>query len=127
MVRIKEIIFESEAPSQLARFWADTLTGFEVRAYDEAEIARLASIGRTPGTDPSVAVDGPGTTIFFRETTRPKNERGRIHLDLVGQARRDEVDRIVALGATVKAEMEGFTVMQDPEGNEFCLQDPTQS
>jgi hypothetical protein len=124
MVRIKEVVIEAETPSQLARFWADTLTGFEVRAYDGEEIERLASIGRTPDTDPTVAVDGPGITIFFRETTRPKNERGRIHLDLVGQARNDEVERIVALGASVKAEMDEYTVMQDPEGNEFCLQDP---
>lgn len=124
MVRIKEIVIEAEVPSQLARFWADTLTGFQVRAYDNEEIARLASIGRTPDTDPTVAVDGPGMTIFFRETARPKNERGRIHLDLVGKARREEVDRIVDLGGSVKAEREGYTVMQDPEGNEFCIQDP---
>lgn len=126
MVRIKEIVIEAETPSQLARFWAQTLTGFEVRVYDEDEIARLASIGRTPDTDPTVAVDGPGITMFFRETTRPKKGRGRIHLDLVGRSRSEEVDRILALGASVKAEMDGFTVMQDPEGNEFCIQDPYQ-
>jgi hypothetical protein len=126
MVRIKEIVIEAEAPSKLARFWADTLTGFEVRAYDSEEIARLASIGRTAETGPTVAVDGSELTIFFRETTRPKNERGRVHLDLVGQDRHNEVDRIVALGTSVKAEMDGFTVMQDPEGNEFCIQDPNQ-
>jgi Glyoxalase-like domain len=125
MVRIKEIVIEAETPWQLARFWADALTGFEVRAYDDEEIERLASIGRTPDTDPTVAVDGPGITIFFRETTRPKNERGRIHLDLVGQARNEEVERIVALGASVKVEMDEYTVMQDPEGNEFCIQDPS--
>lgn len=82
-------------------------------------------MGRTPDTDPAVAVDGPGITIFFQETARSKNERGRIHLDLVGGIRRDEVDRIVALGGSIKAEREGFTVMQDPEGNEFCVQDPS--
>jgi hypothetical protein len=124
-VRIKEIVIEAESPSQLARFWAAILTGFEVRAYDEDEISRLVSIGRTPDTDPTVAVDGPGITIFFRETTRPKNERGRIHVDLIGEHRRDEVNRTVTLGGSVKAEMDAFTVMRDPEGNEFCIQDPT--
>ena len=71
-----------------------------------------------------MAVDGPGMTIFFQETSRPKKERGRIHFDLVGGLRRSEVDRIVALGGSIKAERDGLTVMQDPEGNEFCIQDP---
>lgn len=123
MVRIKEVVIEAESPSQLARFWADTLTEFKVRDYDDEEIARLASIGRTPDTDPSVAIDGPGMTIFFQETSRPKKERGRIHFDLVGGLRSDEVNRIVTLGGSIKAERDGFTVMQDPEGNEFCIQD----
>lgn len=66
-------------------------------------------------------------TIFFNETTRPKTERGRIHLDLIGGGLEEEVERAVALGARVKAEKDGFTVLWDPEGNEFCIQDPTRT
>ncbi len=34
----------------------------------------------------------------------------------------DEVRRLVGLGATVVARYEDITVMQDPEGNEFCVE-----
>jgi hypothetical protein len=100
------------------------LTEFEVREYDDTEIARLASIGRTPDTDPTVAVDGPGMTIFFQETSRPKKERGRIHFDLVGGLRRSEVDRIVALGGSIKAVRDGLTVMQDPRATSSASRTP---
>lgn len=123
MISIKEIVIEAENPPLLAQFWAQLLTGFDVRPYDPDEVERLASIGRTPETDPTVAVDGPGLTMFFRETARPRGERGRIHLDLVGDDRDIEVDRAVSLGATIKTKTDGYTVMQDPEGNEFCIQD----
>lgn len=80
-------------------------------------------MGRTPETDPSVAIDGPGLTIFFQESKRPKNERGRIHFDIVGRSRDSEVERAIGFGATVKAVRDRYTVMFDPEGNEFCIQD----
>jgi hypothetical protein len=95
-----------------------------VRPYDEAEVDRLASLGRTPETDPSVALDGPGPTIFLQEVSVPKPGRNRLHLDLVGGPREEEVERLCALGATVRDEHDTYTVMQDPEGNEFCLRDP---
>jgi len=124
MARIREIVIEAEDPRRLARFWGGLLDGFDERPYDDEEVERLAEIGRTPETDPAVAVDGPGMTIFFNETTRPKTERGRIHLDLIGDGLEEEVERAVDLGARVKAAKDGFTMLWDPEGNEFCIQEP---
>jgi hypothetical protein len=34
----------------------------------------------------------------------------------------EEVDRLVALGATVIERSDDITVMHDPEGNEFCIE-----
>jgi hypothetical protein len=34
----------------------------------------------------------------------------------------EEVDRLVALGATVVERYDDITPMQDPEGNEFCVE-----
>jgi hypothetical protein len=124
MARIRDIVIDSIDPPALARFWAAALDGYEVRPYDEAEIARLASMGRTPETDPQVAVDGPGPTIFLQETSVPKKGRNRLHLDLVGGPRTDEVSRLCSLGATVRDEHDTYSVLQDPEGNEFCVRDP---
>ncbi len=124
MARIREIVIDALEPAALARFWAAALDGYAVRAYDEAEIARLAAMGRTPETDASVAVDGPGPTLFFQETAAPKAGRNRLHFDLVGGSRASEIQRLCALGATIRDEHETYSTLQDPEGNEFCVQDP---
>ena len=87
-------------------------------------IARLAKLGFTPQTDPTVAVDGPGPTIFLQQVAEPKTTRNRVHLDIVGEERPHEVARLRELGASVRDEHDGYTVMQDPEGNEFCVCDP---
>ena len=124
MAVIREIVIDALDPSELARFWEAALDGYAVRPYYDAEIARLAAMGRTPETDPSVALDGPGPTIFLQETEKPTAGRTRLHFDLVGGARAAEVYRLCALGATVRDEHDTYSVLQDPEGNEFCVCDP---
>jgi hypothetical protein len=124
VARIREIVIDAARPAALARFWAAALDGYRVRPYDAAEIARLAAAGRTPETDPGVAVDGPGPILFFQESAEPKRARNRVHLDLVAGAREAEVARLVALGATVRDRRATYSVLLDPEGNEFCVQDP---
>ena len=71
-----------------------------------------------------MAVDGPGPTLWLQQVAEPKQTRNRVHLDLVGGERKDEIARLRALGARVRDEHAGHTVMQDPEGNEFCVRDP---
>jgi hypothetical protein len=47
-----------------------------------------------------------------------------VHLDVRAPDRQAEVARLAALGAAViDYRVEGLTVMQDPEGNEFCVVD----
>lgn len=122
MARIREIVFDCRHPATLARFWAAALDGYAVRSYDDAEIARLAALGFTPETDPTVGVDGPGPTLFFQRVERePKTARNRVHLDVSSPRRGDEVARLQALGATVRDQHDTYTVMLDPEGNEFCV------
>lgn len=118
--RLAQIVFDSRHPASLARFWAAALTGYAVRAYDEAEIARLAALGLTPETDPVVMVDGPGPTLCFHEVERGRIQ-GRIHLDIDVDDRRTEAARLIALGATHLRDGDGYTVLTDPEGNHFCI------
>jgi hypothetical protein len=124
MSSIREIVFDCAHPARLARFWASALDGYAVRPYDAAEIARLAALGLTPETDPSVLVDGPGPILCFQTVERRGTARGRVHLDVVAADRRREVARLRALGATLEREAEGYTVLCDPEGNRFCVADP---
>jgi hypothetical protein len=66
---LKQIVIDCAAPSALARFWAAALDDFEVRPYDDDEVARLAALGDTPQTDPGVIVDGSHVELCFRRST----------------------------------------------------------
>ena len=77
MGSIREIVFDCETPSVLARFWAEMLDGYAVRPYDQAEIDRLAELGLTPETDPTVMVDGPGPVLCFQRVAGRKYENNR--------------------------------------------------
>ena len=127
---IKSITFDCERPAPLARFWAAAL-GYELRLYDDEERARLRAMGIDDvEDDPSVAIDPPGgsgPTMFFTKVPEPKTVKNRVHLDLnPGSSMEDEVERLRSLGATVvhayEEEKGRWTVMADPEGNEFCVE-----
>jgi hypothetical protein len=78
-----------------------------------------------------------GPRLFFQQVPEGKIAKNRVHLDvraapgLSGKEREEalgaECERVVALGATVyeRLEADDFNqlciVMNDPEGNEFCL------
>jgi hypothetical protein len=66
MNKLKEIVIDAGHPAALARFWAEVIDGYAIRPYDDEEIARLAALGFTPETDPTVMVDGPGPTLCFQ-------------------------------------------------------------
>ena len=124
MTRIDSITVDAQRPASLARFWAAALDGYAVRAYDDAEIERLAALGFTPETDPTVMVDGPGPTLCFQQMPGRTTGRNRWHLDLVGATREGEVERLCALGARVRDVHEDWTTLLDPEGNPFCVLEP---
>jgi Glyoxalase-like domain len=123
-IRLKDIVIDARHPAGLARFWA-TVLGYQVRAYEQDDIAFLASIGRTPESDPAVAIDPPegvsAPSVFFNEVPELKSMKNRVHLDvwLPGA----DVGPLVGLGATVLRgpdEDIDWWVVADPEGNEFC-------
>ena len=125
MAALREIVIDCRHPASLARFWAAVLDGYEVLPYDEAEIARLAALGFTPETDPTVGVGGPGPTLVFQLVPESKIAKNRVHLDVEAPDRSAEVDRLLGLGASVHQVLDSWTTLLDPEGNEFCVADPT--
>jgi hypothetical protein len=114
-VRIGNVVFDCEDVMKVATFWSAALG----RPLDDRSGARHASIG---GKDPARAEPA----WYFNRVEEPKRAKNRVHLDLV-TPEPDAVDQLVALGATVVATYEvpggshGWTVMADPEGNEFCI------
>ena len=121
MGRLKEIVIDCDQPSRVARFWAAALDGYEILPYDDQEIARLAALGLTPETDPVVMVEGPGTRLCFHLRCGERPARNRVHLDIAADDRKEEVARLISLGATFVRETADYTVLNDPEGNNFCI------
>ena len=120
---IHEIVFDCDKPARLAAFWAGLLDGYAVRAYDAAEIARLASLGLTPETDPTALVDGPGPSLCFQNVDGRRYDNNRVHFDVEVTDRGAEVERLKQAGAEPVRVLPTYTVMRDPEGNQFCLVD----
>jgi hypothetical protein len=64
--------------------------------------------------------------LYFEKVPESKVAKNRMHLDLVDPDL-STVDRLVASGASIVGEHQigggrhRWKVMQDPEGNEFCI------
>ncbi len=140
-----QVVFDAAEPHALAAFWAEALhyEHEEIGAF----VAGLVEAGHVPAEltieidgkrrwrslaslrHPDDPVDergaGTGRRILFQAVPEPKTAKNRVHIDLlVGPEAHDaEVERLVALGAAVVSDHDGpdgrWTLMTDPEGNEF--------
>lgn len=114
-----EIVIDCADHEIVVPFWAAAL-GWERRNVNEQYVALLPMAEAR-------AADGPRPLpLLFQKVPEPKTSKNRIHLDYRSEDRLAEIARLVTLGAT-----EGptrslgsltWTVMADPEGNEFCVQ-----
>jgi len=59
--------------------------------------------------------------LVFWHVPKPKTAKTRVHVDLASKDPAAMIKRLVALGATVVEKHPAWTVMADPEGNEFWL------
>ena len=107
---VKNLTFDCVDALAVARFWASAL-GSDVDEGSSSERAYVEA----------PAWGGPN--IWFRGAREPKAAPNRLHLDLRPlTSMAEEVDRLVALGATVAERYGDITVLHDPEGNEFCVE-----
>jgi len=124
---LHDVVIDCRHPASLARFWAAAVHGYRVAPYDDAELERLRVNGiNDPEDDPSVLVESdPGVRprLWFQLVPESKRTKNRVHLDLQASDRTAEVARLVGLGASVIGEFDGWTMLVDPEGNEFCVRD----
>lgn len=131
MARTVQVSFDAQHPEQLLRFWCEVL-GYELEPLHPAARAELEAMGIDPDSSGrmfAAAVDpaGAGPRLLAQQVPEGKTAKNRLHLDVrVGAAgRAAEVARLVALGATEHGSFDehgsSWTVLTDPEGNEFCL------
>lgn len=140
-----QLVFDTADPDAQARFWAAAL-GYIVQPPPEGfaswdEALRAWGVPEEAWNDASAIVDPEGLRprIFFQRVPEAKSAKNRMHLDINAsggpaveleerKARVDaEVSRLRALGATdargaIEKDGEYWVRMNDPEGNEFCVQ-----
>lgn len=131
--------FDCAEPVRLARFWSEVL-GYVVPPGQDGVATEGGSDGASddqPGGAVCIDPTGAGPRLYFQRVPEGKVVKNRVHLDvragtgLVGAERLATLEaegaRLVALGATrvrllpADDEEESCLVMQDVEGNEFCL------
>ena len=109
MARIGYVTIDCRDVEAQRRFWSQAL------AYEVVE--GPYALLRDP--------EHGGVMLYLQAVPEPKTVKDRIHLDLVARDPAPEVERLVALGATRVRDVEqdglAWTVLQDPEGNEFCV------
>ena len=112
-VRLHHIVVDTHDLPRLALFWTQAL-GWTVLSERDGEIVI--------GPDESAPVG-----MCFMPVTDPKSVKNRVHLDLTSSAedRGEEIERLLSLGAypvdVGQTGAESWTVLADPEGNEFCV------
>ncbi|MFJ9621777.1 VOC family protein [Streptomyces sp. NPDC101181] len=104
------ITIDCADPQALAAWWAEALGVEETQDYDAFVV-----LAATP------------LVLGFQRVPEPRTGKNRVHVDFASADRRADVERLAKLGATVVGERStqgmSWTVLTDPEGNEFCLAD----
>ena len=107
---IRQITFDCHDPSKLAKFWS-AATGCEI----VADYGDFVMVDSTP-------------SLGFQRVADPTPGKNRMHIDVGTSERETLVERLKGLGAaeldTHEAPGLVWTIMQDPEGNEFCVGRP---
>ncbi|MBI4934736.1 MAG: VOC family protein [Actinobacteria bacterium] len=67
------------------------------------------------------SLSGGPVNVCFVAVPEEKRVKNRVHLDLRVESLPDAEDRAVALDARIIERFDGWTVLVDPFGNEFCL------
>jgi catechol 2,3-dioxygenase-like lactoylglutathione lyase family enzyme len=109
----RDLCLDANDVSRVAGFWADVL-GLEVVAHEDEEDVHLQN------------ADGARSgLVWVNEVPEPRTVKSRVHLDL--RLPVDDPAALIALGATRvrdPGEDRPWTVLADPEGNEFCAFGP---
>ena len=120
-LRLVQVNFKARDDSAVGRFWAEAL-GWSVSS-EEPGVTNVEPVGFAYPDPVAVCID----VLAVPESKTVKN---RVHIDLTTSAadRDREIERLLGLGARRvdigQTGEESWTVLADPEGNEFCVVRP---
>ena len=107
-VNVSALVIDCLDSAATAGYWQALLGGVLV-PYDDLGV---------------VALRAPGVTVDFVRVDDAKIVKNRWHLDLACDDHDRTVARALDLGGSIAEDVcvaEEFTVLRDPEGNEFCV------
>ena len=114
-MKIGSIVVRCYDFDRMLDFWQAAL-GYEPREPEEDGWVVLHDPERS---GPNVSLDR------VRESLEPLGKTSRVHLDLYTTDKQGEVERLVGIGATRYPQEhhpdDDFIVMEDPDGNRFCV------
>jgi hypothetical protein len=119
--RLVQIAMNARDDSALGQFWGEAL-GWGVSS-EEPGVTNLEPVG-------FIYPDPVAVCIDILAVPEPKTVKNRVHIDLATTSAAHQADlvaRLQDLGATPVDVGQGdvlWTVLADPEGNEFCVLEP---
>jgi hypothetical protein len=117
-LRQGDIVIDCTDHEVVVPFWQAAL-GWERRDVNEQYVSLV------PRADQRDAPGPRPLPLLFQKVPEPRTVKNRVHVDWRSDDRVVEVTRLRDLGATEIATRSlgnfTWTVMADPEGNEFCV------
>ena len=114
-------------PARLGNVSFDCADVLRMSAFWSAVLGRPVDNGASPGYASIGGADGARQepAWYFHQVPEAKQAKNRVHVDLVNPDPA-AVDELVRLGARLvenhtELPEHPWTVLQDPEGNEFCI------
>lgn len=118
-------VVDARDHARLARWWAEVLN-YEV-VFEDCEHTRIAAAQEITSGGASTNILNGGPALVFVVVSDPRRVKNRIHIDLTPDNRDAEVERLVDMGARhvdIGQKDVPWSVLADPEGNEFCVLPP---
>ena len=126
-----QITFDAANPPELAKFWQLAMGYVEeppppgFATWPEFAAANNIPDDQLDGYGSAIDPDGNGPRMLFLKVPEGKTAKNRMHLDLQVPDPDGHVAELIAAGGTKVDTRSEFghtwTVMTDPEGNEFCV------
>jgi predicted enzyme related to lactoylglutathione lyase len=97
----KDLCIDASDAHALGAFWG-ALLGWEAHPHDDGD---------------SCLREGDKVHVWVNRVPEPKSAKNRIHIDVNAES----LEEATSAGATVVDHLERWTVLQDPDGQEFCV------